>query len=147
MGLGELLSDASAVLRLRARTADDALVELAAALAGRTGLAAELIVAGLRERESLGSTGLGHGLALPHTKAEIGGSIAVLGLASEGIEFAALDGEPVRVFVALVSSMQPSEHLRALALVSRAFSQPSMVERVLASDDADDVLALLAAGE
>lgn len=142
-GLAELLADPSAVVRLRARTADAALLELGELLARRTGLAVEVVVAGLREREALGSTGLGRGLALPHTKAELGGSVAVLGLAPEGIEFAALDEQPVRVFVAIVSSMQPSEHLRALALVGRAFSDASLVERVLAARDAEQVFALL----
>lgn len=143
MGLVALLPDPSTIVRLHARTADAALLELAAALARRTGLAADVIVAGLRERESLGSTGLGRGLALPHTKADIAGSVAVLGLAPEGLEFAAPDEQPVRVFVALVSSLQPSEHLRALALVSRAFSDASLIDRLLAAGDAEQVHALL----
>lgn len=144
MGLVALLPDASALVRLQASSADAALLELAELLARRTGLAADVIVAGLRERESLGSTGLGRGLALPHTKADIAGSVAVMGLAPEGIEFAAPDEQPVRVFVALVSSLQPSEHLRALALVSRAFSDASLIDRLLAAADAEQVLALLA---
>ncbi len=143
MGLVALLPDPSTIVRLQARSGDAALLELAAVLARRTGLAADVIVAGLRERESLGSTGLGRGLALPHTKADIAGSVAVLGLAPEGLEFAAPDEQPVRVFVALVSSLQPSEHLRALALVSRAFSDASLIDRLLAAGDAEQVHALL----
>jgi mannitol/fructose-specific phosphotransferase system IIA component (Ntr-type) len=143
MGLVALLPDASTIVRLQAHTADAALLELAAALARRTGLAADVIVAGLRERESLGSTGLGRGLALPHTKADIAGSAAVIGLAPDGLEFGAPDEQPVRVFVALVSSLQPSEHLRALALVSRAFADASLVDRLLAAGDAEQAHALL----
>lgn len=143
MPLAELLTDSSAIVRLRARTPDEALRELAEALAEQTGLASEVIFAGLRERESLGSTGLGHALALPHTKAEIAGTRAVLGVAPDGLEFGAPDGEPVRVFVALVSSMQPTEHLRALALVSRTFADPTLLDRLIDCRDAAQAFALV----
>ena len=141
--LDELLADESAIVTLRATTADDALNELAVALAGQTSLSETTIAKGLRDRENLGSTALGRGLALPHTKAEIPLSRAVLGLAPQGITFGAPDELPVRVFVALVSPLAPSEHLRALAAISRAFAQPSVIDRILAAEHPSQVLAIV----
>ncbi|MFV8750052.1 PTS sugar transporter subunit IIA [Nannocystaceae bacterium ST9] len=143
--LDDILSGESAIVMLAARSADEVLAELALALARETGLSAIAIEAGLREREALGSTGLGHGLALPHAKAaEISGSRGVLGIAPEGISFAALDDRPVRVFVALISSTQPNEHLRALATVGRSFVDPRVIDRVVAAaGQPASVLAIL----
>lgn len=141
--LDDLLGDETAIVRLRAQTADEVLSELALALADQTGLSAQAIAKGLREREALGSTALGRGLALPHTKAELAGSRAVVGVAPQGIEFGAPDELPVRVFVALVSSLAPSEHLRALAAVSRTFADPAMLERLLAAEHPARMLAIL----
>jgi PTS system nitrogen regulatory IIA component len=141
--LDEILHDEAAIVLLRARSAEDVLVELAGALAEQTGLDGVGILAGLLEREALGSTALGHGLAVPHTKADIQGSRGVLALAPHGIEFDAPDGVPVRVFVGLVSSMQPGQHLQALAAVGRAFADPTLLERMLACPSPADVLALV----
>jgi PTS system nitrogen regulatory IIA component len=141
--LEQLLGGESAIVTLQAETADGALAELAEALAGRTGLPASTIAKGLRDREALGSTAIGRGLALPHTKAEIEGSRAVLGIAPRGIAFGAPDERPVRVFVAMVSSLAPSEHLQALAAVSRALCDPTSVDRILAAEHPARVLAIL----
>jgi PTS system nitrogen regulatory IIA component len=141
--LDDLLADESAIVMLQARTADEALSELAVALAEQTGLAASTIADGLREREALGSTALGRGLALPHTKADVPSSRGVLGLAPQGIAFGAPDDQPVRVFVALVSSLAPSEHLRALAAVGRTFADPTLIDRLLAARQPAKLLAIL----
>jgi mannitol/fructose-specific phosphotransferase system IIA component (Ntr-type) len=143
VSLDDLILGESAIVYLQARTADAVLPELARALAEQTGLAASTISAGLREREALGSTAIGRWLALPHTKAEIPSSRAVVGIAAHGIPFGALDERPVRVFVALVSSLEPSAHLRALAAVSRSFTDPSTLDRILAAEHAAKVLAIL----
>lgn len=144
MVLDDIVADESAISWLRARSADDALIELAHALALQTGIDHALLLAGLRERESTGSTAFGRGLAVPHTKAEFGDSSSsrgVLALAHHGVDFDAPDGQPVRVFVALVSSMQPGEHLQALAAVGRAFVDPTLLERLLACERPAEVLA------
>jgi PTS system nitrogen regulatory IIA component len=143
VSLDDLLPGESAIVYLQAHTAEDVLNELATALAEQTRLPASEIEAGLREREALGSTAVGRSLALPHTKAEISSSRAVVGIASEGIEFGAPDELPVRVFVAIVSPLAPSEHLRALAAVSRSFADPSTIDRLLAAEHPTKVLAIL----
>jgi PTS system nitrogen regulatory IIA component len=144
--LEDLLSGESAIVYLQAHTADAVLTELAIALAEQTQLPASTIEAGLREREALGSTAVGRGLALPHTKAEIPRSRAVVGITARGIEFGAPDNLPVRVFVPIVSPLAPSEHLRALANVSRAFADPTTIHRILAAERPAKVLELLRGG-
>lgn len=144
--LDDMLSDESAIVYLKARTADAVLPELATALAEQTGLPASTIETGLREREALGSTAVGRALALPHTKAEIPSSRAVVGIAAQGIAFDAPDAIPVRVFVAIVSPLAPSEHLRALAAVSRSFASPSTIDRIIAAERPGEVLAILRGG-
>jgi PTS system nitrogen regulatory IIA component len=141
--LDDLLSGESAILYLKARTADAVLTELAVALAEQTGLAASTIEAGLREREALGSTAVGRALALPHTKGEIDRSRAVVGIAAEGVAFGAPDDLPVRVFAAIVSPLAPTEHLRALANISRSFADPTTVPRIVAAERPAKVLAIL----
>jgi PTS system nitrogen regulatory IIA component len=145
MAIDDIIPDESAILELRGGSADEILAELAAALAHRTELNPEWVLDQLREREALGSTAIGRGLALPHTKAEVPHTFGVLGLARSGVEFAAPDGAPVQVFLALVSPPQPSEHLRALASVSRTFADPTTVDRLVACVDASSVLAVLRA--
>jgi nitrogen PTS system EIIA component len=141
--LDDLLPGESAIVYLQARTADAVLSELADALAEQSGVPASTIVVGLRERETQGSTGMGRGLALPHTKAAIASSCAVLGITNEGVAWGAPDERPVQVFVAIVSPLAPSEHLRALAEVGRCFAVPSTVERILAAEQPDQVLKVL----
>ncbi len=143
MTIEDILPDESAIFELHAERVEDVLPELAAALARQTGLASERLLAGLLERERLGSTALGGGFAIPHTKAEVASSRGVLGLASRGFEFGAPDGRPTRVFLAFISPPRASEHLRALVCVSRAFKEPSTIDRVVDSRDPAAILALL----
>lgn len=72
-------------------------------------------------REELGSTGIGQGVAVPHTRhPTVDRLIGTVALAPRGVEFAALDGEPVNIFFLLISPPnQPGDHLRALENISR----------------------------
>lgn len=145
MTIDDIIPDESAIFEVQAREVDEVLAELAAALARRSSIDVPQLHESLRAREALGSTAIGRGLALPHAKADVDRSYGVLGLARAGIEFGAPDGAPVRVFLALVSPQQPSEHLRALACVSRSFADPTTVDRIVACPDATCILALLRA--
>lgn len=75
----------------------------------------------LSEREELGSTGLGMGVAIPHCKLEgLDEVVMAIGICQRPVEFAAVDEEPVDVFFLIVSpEKRPAEHLKALAAVSR----------------------------
>lgn len=81
----------------------------------------ESIVDALLRREELGSTGIGRGVAIPHTKhPSVNQTIATVGVSRNGIDFASLDGESVYVFFLLISpSDRPDDHIRALETAAR----------------------------
>jgi PTS system nitrogen regulatory IIA component len=97
------------------------------------GLDAEALFESLTEREALGSTGIGGGVAIPHCRvAGLQASIVAVGTALQGIDFGAVDARPVRVFFVIVSPKDdPSQNLRCLAEVSRWVKEPGNVERLL----------------
>jgi PTS system nitrogen regulatory IIA component len=84
----------------------------------------------LLERESLGSTGIGDGVAIPHGKLPMhSGMIIALGRSNKGVDFQAMDSKPVHLFFLLVTSDDRSgDHLRALARISRILKNPALRE-------------------
>ena len=115
----------------------------------RFGLKSETVVEALLEREALGPTGVGHGIALPH--ARIPGVDRVCGLfikLEKGLDFDAVDRMPVDlVFTLLAPSNAGVEHLKALALVSRTMRERSLCAKLRANDDPDALHAMLTAAE
>ncbi|MGL4512244.1 MAG: PTS sugar transporter subunit IIA [Lacipirellulaceae bacterium] len=105
----------------------------------------EAIIGAILKREELGSTGIGRGVAVPHTKhptvEKLCGAVAV---SEGGVEFASLDGEPVHLLFLLVSPPdRPGDHLRALENVSRRLRDDSFCRFLKQSKTADDILQLL----
>lgn len=112
--------------------------------AGHFGNADELYDA-LWEREQLGSTGIGAGVAVPHCKmsgsAEVVVAVAVL---RQGIEFGAVDDQPVRlVFLVASPEDQPAAHLHCLAAISKWIKADNHVERILEAEDPSAIYGLL----
>lgn len=99
----------------------------------------------LREREELGSTGIGSGVAIPHCKLRrIDRVVLAIGTSLEGVDFAAVDGEPVKLFFMVLSPLkEPAAHLQALAAISKWVKADRHVERILEKDDAESILELL----
>ena len=91
----------------------------------------------LLEREQLGSTGLGHGVAIPHCKLRgLEQGILAVGIARPPVDFGAADGEPVSPFFLVLSPDQnPAEHLQTLARISRWVRADQHVETLLALPD------------
>ena len=89
----------------------------------------EDIVRAILKRELLGSTGIGRGVAIPHTKhASVERLVGTVALSRAGVPFDSLDGEPVHVFVLLISPQdRPGDHLRALENVSRSLREDGFV--------------------
>jgi PTS system nitrogen regulatory IIA component len=121
MALSDLLSQKAVVLNLHARCKREALAALADRAAAVTGADAAAIRDALMEREKLGSTGVGRGVAIPHGKIE--GLSAITGLLAKldaPIDFEAVDEQPVDlIFVLLAPKDASAAHLKALAKVSR----------------------------
>jgi PTS system fructose-specific IIA component/PTS system nitrogen regulatory IIA component len=105
----------------------------------------EDIIRAILKRELLGSTGIGRGVAIPHTKhnsvEKLVGTVAV---APAGVAFESLDGEPVYIFVLLISPQdRPGDHLRALENVSRCLRDDAFVRSLRAATTREEISALL----
>ncbi len=105
----------------------------------------ESIVKAILKREELGSTGIGRGVAVPHTKhpsvKKLVGTVAVSG---EGVDFDSLDGEKVHLFFLLVSPPdRPGDHLRALENISRQLRDETFCRFLKQSKAAADIQQLL----
>jgi PTS system fructose-specific IIA component/PTS system nitrogen regulatory IIA component len=105
----------------------------------------EDIVKAILKRELLGSTGIGRGVAIPHTKHNsVDRLIGTVALSRGGIAFDSLDGEPVHVFVLLISPQdRPGDHLRALENVSRSLRDDGFVRSLRHSSTRDAIWGLL----
>ena len=103
------------------------------------------VVKALLERERLGSTGIGKGIGIPHAKHRcVKRVVGTVGLSAQGVEFAALDGEPVYVVFLLVSPpKKPEEHLAALELVSQTLRHETFCRFLRQVQDKSDLLELL----
>jgi PTS system nitrogen regulatory IIA component len=146
MGLATLLGPERIFPRLTGADRPAALRHLAGEIA-RQGFVrdAELLYEKLWEREQLGSTGIGAGVAIPHCKMKgLERPIMAIGLAPDGIDFGAVDGAPVRVVFLLVSPAEaPAEHLQALAAISRWVKADRHVEKILAANSREEIWTLL----
>ena len=133
-----------ALPELEARDAAGVLLALASAAAAHIpGTVAEELARRFRERESLGSTAIGGGVALPHCRCpETDRPLLLLARSAAGVPFGASDGAPIRLFVAVVTPAgSPAEHLRALAQLSRRLRDAERIARLLAAQDAEAMLA------
>jgi len=120
------------VPELTATSKEGVIREMIGSLAGAgyfKGTETEDIVKAVLKRELLGSTGIGRGVAIPHTKHNsVEKLIGTVALSRPGVTFDSLDGEPVHVFVLLISPQdRPGDHLRALENVSRSLRDDGFV--------------------
>jgi mannitol/fructose-specific phosphotransferase system IIA component (Ntr-type) len=135
---------------LAGSTLEEALSEMSNGLA-RTGVVSDGadLTRRLVERERMGSTGLGEGLAIPHCKLrEIADVVLAVGVSQRGIDFGAADGLPVRlVFLVLSPADAPALHLQALARISRVIRLPGVAERLVKAETAGETAAALKEAE
>jgi len=103
------------------------------------------IVKAVMRREQLGTTGIGHGIAIPHSRhPSVDRLIGTLAISRGGLPFESLDGEPVYVFFLLVSPQErPGDHLRALEAVVRTMRDEDFVRRLRACQTREEIWALL----
>ena len=120
------------------------------ALAGRVAAAGQVrdgdeLFQRLWEREQLGSTGIGQGVAIPHCKLKgLRHGVVAVGLVPAGVDFGAADGQPVKVFFLVVSPAEsPAEHLQILAALSRWLKAGGHAGSLLALHDPVEVYDLL----
>lgn len=144
MDIGELLAGDGVVLRSGASSKRQALHAVAVAAGQALGLPEARILDALLQREALGSTGLGSGVAVPHARLE--GLARVTGVfvrLETPVAFGAVDDQPVDLLFALFAPpCDGADHLRALAAVSRTLRAPDMRERLRRARTPDAILAL-----
>jgi PTS system nitrogen regulatory IIA component len=106
---------------------------------------AEECIRVLLERESLGSTGIGDGVAIPHAKLHLFPEMVVaFGRSSKGVDFQSLDAKPVHLFFLLVTpDDRPGEHLKALARISRILKNPVLRENLRAASGRHELKRLI----
>jgi PTS system fructose-specific IIA component/PTS system nitrogen regulatory IIA component len=104
------------------------------------------IVAAIMKREELGSTGIGRGVAVPHTKhASVEKLVGTVGVSVEGVDFNSLDGDKVQLFFLLISPPdRPGDHLRALENISRQLRDDTFCRFLKQARSANDIQQLLA---
>ena len=145
MSLIDILTPASVIAPLKANSKKQALQELALHAAHVTSLPEREIFETLLQRERLGSTGIGEGVAIPHGRSA--GITRLCGLFArfeKPIDFEALDGQPVDIaFVLLAPEGAGADHLKALARVARALRSASVLSRVRSAFDASAIYAIL----
>jgi PTS system nitrogen regulatory IIA component len=145
MDLSDLIGPDGVIENLRVGTKKQALQELSARAADLTGLDERTIFETLLERERLGTTGVGQGIAIPHGK--LAGLDRLHGLFARlvtPIDFESIDEQPVDlVFLLLAPETAGAEHLKALARISRLMRNQTVVEKLRGSDSSAAIYALL----
>jgi len=145
MALLDFLSPDAVVPAMRANSKKQVLQELSAQAAKLTGLDDRTIFETLLQRERLGSTGIGEGLAIPHGKLpKLDRLFGLVARLEKPIDFEALDGQPVDIlFLLLAPEGAGADHLKALARVARVLREPGILERIRATRDADALYAVM----
>ena len=146
--LSQILRSGDIELNLHSGNRDDVFRELIGHVPylRRRPEAAEALLKALVDREKLCSTGLGEGIALPHTRNSIPGlaehPILVFGRHEQGINYGALDGSPVHLFFLLIAP-SVSQHLQILARLTRLLRKPEVRQALLRANSREDVLDAL----
>lgn len=148
MRLTQLVTDAAIVPKLQSTQRDEVIGELIDALIAAGAASAKLreeLVRSVLERERRGSTGFGRGVAVPHVKHKsVKTMTAAIGVSGKGIDFNALDKQPVySVFLLLSPEDRPEEHLQAMEAIFKNLSKDTFRRFLRQAGTADDIRTLL----
>jgi nitrogen PTS system EIIA component len=146
MRIAEFLREELVFPELLATDKQGVLAELCKGLANiHVGLDAGRLDDTLLEREKLGSTGIGEGVAIPHGKlAGLPGLIGAFGRKKAGVDFQSIDGKPTYLFFVLFAPENSAGvHLKALARISRLFRQPQLRRSILEAPNAQSIFRLI----
>ncbi len=151
MTLGSLLSPGQILPEMQATDRWAAIVELVDLLVSSGKIAPadrEGILADLRKREESMSTGIGFGIAIPHTSSvRVTSVVAAFGRSTTGIEFEALDNAPVKFIVLFVVPKDEFQtHLRTLAAIAKFLNDRTVRERLASASNTGEILAIFGAG-
>jgi len=145
MRLTDLVTPTAIIPALKATSKKQALQELAGKASQLTGQPERSVFEILLQREKLGSTGVGNGIAIPHGKLpKLDRLFGVFARLDRPVDFEALDGQPVDlVFLLLAPEPAGADHLKALARVARLLRDPDVARKLRDSRDAAAIYAVL----
>ncbi|WP_375648858.1 PTS IIA-like nitrogen regulatory protein PtsN [Bartonella sp. OT172YNZD] len=145
MNLSELIAPEAIIPALKANSKKQVLQILAEKASKLTGLSEHVIFDIVLQREKLGSTGLGGGIAIPHGKLpDINRIIGIFARLESPVDFEALDDEPIDlVFLLLAPENAGADHLKALSLIARVLRHTDVVQKLRNTHNANALYALL----
>lgn len=146
MKIVDFLSKKAVTANLKATDKEGVIRELVDLLAKAEDIKnKEDLVKALLARESLGSTGIGQGIGIPHAKTQnVKSLVAAFGLSQKGVNFDSLDGEPVYIFFLLIAPEESAgPHLKALARISRMLKDKYFRELLRKSRDEKEILHII----
>ena len=146
MKMLDILDRECIIPELRSRTKKEVLEELTGALLNcKADLDKEALVEVLLEREQLGSTGIGDGIAIPHGKVpDLDELIVSFGRSTLGIEFDSMDGRPTHLFFLLIAPENSTGiHLRALAKITRLLTSAHFRQRLMESGTREEIFQVI----
>ena len=145
MELADILAEESVLVCADIASKRDVLLKLAEKVAALTGQPASDAFDALNDRESLGSTGLGNGIAVPHGKfAPLKGVLAVFMKLGTPVDFESVDDQPVDIIMMLLAPMGAgADHLKALARVARILRSDTVAEALRRTNDPARIYAIL----
>jgi PTS system nitrogen regulatory IIA component len=146
MKISEILDRDLLIPNLESKNKKGVLEELAGVLVDQGKLLdLERVVEVLLDREKLGSTGIGDGIAIPHGKIrDLGGVVASFGRSQEGVDFESIDQKPTHLFFLLVAPENSAGmHLKALARISRLLKDPNFRKKLMEAGDKDELFQII----
>ncbi len=145
MKLNEILNPDSIIADLASTSKNGILKELSQAVAKTTQALPHEIAAVLMERESLGSTGIGGGIAIPHGKLNAVKSVTLgFGLSRKGVEYDSLDGRPVHIFFLLLTPEKSTGgHLKVLAQISKLLKMNQFKEALKSAQSTEEIYDII----
>jgi PTS system nitrogen regulatory IIA component len=145
MKFSQILDKRAIIADLTASDKKGAIDELSGAVSTTTSASAKDIATVLMEREQLGSTGIGGGIAIPHGKLASVKSIRIgFGLSKKGVQYDSLDNKPVHLFFLLLTPENSAgEHLKVLAQISKLLKMDQFKKKLLAADCTDAIYDII----
>jgi PTS system nitrogen regulatory IIA component len=144
MKIRDFLSPTQVMIDVKASDKSRLLEHLSVEAAAEAGLSAAEVVREIAKREELGSTGVGNGVALPHARLpNLKAPFALLARLRHGIDFDAIDGEPVDIVVLLLPEAGDSAKGNALACVARALRDAETLRKVRSAPDRDALFRVI----
>ena len=146
MNLKKLLSEDTIIFNLKGTTKEEIIQEMVDLLVSRGRIKdRDAALKAVLDREAKMSTGMQHGIAIPHGKTDsVDKLVTALALKKEGVDFGSMDGKPSTIFIMTISSIsRTGPHIQFLSEISQVLNDPEKRNRILASQSASEVLEVL----